>query len=46
MPQHYPYVPESKTEIYYPRSKRKIVLDARGNVISDTAKDDNKRNAL
>jgi hypothetical protein len=30
------YVPESTTTIEYPRSKRKVVLDHTGKVISDT----------
>ena len=33
------FVPESTTVIEYPRSKRKVVIDHHGNVISDTAKD-------
>jgi len=35
----YTYIPESETEVYYPKSKRKVKLDSKGNVISDTAKD-------
>jgi hypothetical protein len=31
-----PYVPESTTEVYYPKSKRKIILNNKGEVISDT----------
>jgi hypothetical protein len=38
MPQ-YPYVVESETTIEYPKSKRKIVLDNTGRVVSDSAKD-------
>ena len=34
---NYPFVPESTTVIEYPRSKRKIVLDHTGKVISDSA---------
>ena len=41
MPQ-YSYVPESKTEIYYPRSKRKVILDHTGKVISDSININNK----
>ena len=37
MPQNiYPYVPESITVIEYPKSKRRIVFDHTGKVISDT----------
>ena len=39
---NYKYVPESTTVIEYPRSKRRIVLDTRGNVVSDSAKDKDK----
>ena len=38
MPQ-YQYVPESETTIFYPKSKRKIVLNNKGQVISDSAKE-------
>jgi hypothetical protein len=34
----YTYIPDSITEIHYPKSKRKVKLDSKGNVISDTAK--------
>jgi hypothetical protein len=34
----YTYIPDSTTEVYYPKSKRKVKLDSKGNVISDTAK--------
>ena len=30
-------LPEGTTEIFYPRSKRKIVKDSKGNIISDSA---------
>lgn len=36
---NYPYVVESETTIFYPRSKRKIVLNNKNEVISDSAKD-------
>jgi hypothetical protein len=39
---NYPYVPESKTEIYYPRSKRRVVIDHTGKVLSDSAKEKDK----
>jgi hypothetical protein len=32
------YIPESETEVYYPASKRRVKLDSKGNLISDTAK--------
>jgi hypothetical protein len=32
----YTYIPESTTEVYYPKSGRKVVKDSKGN-ISDTA---------
>ena len=32
-------IPESTTETYYP-SKRRVVIDAHGRVISDSAKED------
>jgi len=35
----YPYVPEGTTTIEYPRSKRKVVLNNKGEVISDSAKE-------
>lgn len=38
----YAYIPGSETEIYYPKSKRKVKLDFKGNVISDTAKNKNE----
>jgi hypothetical protein len=34
----YPFVPESTTEVYWPKSKKKKVIDSKGNIISDTAK--------
>ena len=33
----YSYVPESITEVYYPKSKRKKVVNNKGEIISDTA---------
>ena len=39
---NYPYVPESKTEIYYPKSKRRVVIDHTGKVISDSNNDKEK----
>lgn len=30
-------IPESTTEVYYPASKRRVRLDSKGDVISDTA---------
>lgn len=38
----YTYIPESTTEVNYPKSKRKKKVDSKGNVISDTAKDKNE----
>ena len=35
----YPFVPESTTTVYYPKSKRKVVLDHSGKVFDDSAKD-------
>jgi hypothetical protein len=31
----YTYVPESTTEVYYPKSRRKKVVDSKGNVIGE-----------
>ena len=33
----YSYVPESTTEVSYPKSKIKKVVDSNGNIISNTA---------
>jgi hypothetical protein len=38
----YRYVPESETTIYYPKSKRKVVLNYKGEIIKDTGKGDEK----
>lgn len=32
----YTYIPESETTVYYPKSKRKVKLDSKGNIIEDT----------
>ena len=32
----YPTIPESTTTVYYSKSKRKVVLNHRGEIISDT----------
>jgi hypothetical protein len=37
--QKYPYVVESTTVIKYPESKRKVILNNKNEVISDSAKD-------
>lgn len=34
----YAYIPESETEVYYPKSKRRVKLNSKGEIISDTAK--------
>jgi len=34
---HY-IVPESTTEVFYPVSKRKKIIDSKGNVVYDSAK--------
>ncbi|HEU4823573.1 MAG TPA: hypothetical protein VFS97_09145 [Nitrososphaeraceae archaeon] len=37
MSSSYKYVvPESTTEVYYPKSKRRVKLDSEGNIIEDT----------
>ena len=36
----YRYIPESETTVEYPKSKRKKVIDSKGNIISDTAKEE------
>ena len=33
----YTYIPNSTTEVYYPKSK-KVKIDSKGNVISDSSK--------
>jgi hypothetical protein len=38
---HY-VVPESTTEVYYPKSKRRVKLNHRGEIIEDTREDDKK----
>jgi hypothetical protein len=38
MPQ-YPFIPEWTTVIEYPKSKRKVILNHKGEVISDSAKE-------
>jgi hypothetical protein len=38
----YPYVPESETVVEYPKSKRRIVFDHTGKVVSDTKVKDDK----
>jgi hypothetical protein len=42
---NYPYVPESTTVIEYPKSKRRIVFNHKGQVVSDTKEkeEDNKK---
>jgi hypothetical protein len=37
------HIPTSETTIYYPKSKRKVVIDHTGRVISDSNKDSGER---
>jgi hypothetical protein len=37
------YIPESETTIFYPASKRKKIVNHKGEVIYDSAKDQEKR---
>jgi hypothetical protein len=45
MPQ-YTHVRESESFIHYLKSKRKVVIDARGKVISDSRKDNEQDSSL
>jgi hypothetical protein len=35
--------PDTTSEYYYPRSKRKVVKDGKGNIIYDSDKDKDKK---
>ena len=39
---NYPFIPESTTTVYYPKSKRKVVLNHKGEIIEDTRDDKDK----
>jgi hypothetical protein len=37
------YIPESTTEVYYPKSETKKAIDSKGNIISNTLNKDKKK---